>query len=560
MSSVHGPNSYEVADYAGVLRRRWAIVVGLTVLGVAAAFGYVVTAPKSYSATASVLVTPTGASQSNQIANARTSGPVSLDTEAQIVPSENVASIAVRLMHSSASPSALSKQVSVTVPANTQILQITCKASSPSDAVACANAFATAYLRNRRATANATIASELRVLGSKITSLQQAVGKATRPPVLPNSQRGIQLKALQNELTALYTQQAALTSEQADSSGGYIIDHPSVPTSPSSPRKLLVLPSGLVAGLVLGLICAFWLDRRDKRLHGTRDVERVVDAPVVLRLPGAAFSKDSPLASPGSRTGQAFTDLAHTVAATLGEGNHVILVAGTVSGPGTSVISANLAAALARSYSEAVLVCDLNRTWAPEVLGLPSGPGLAETLVGEAALRDVVCAVGGISGFWAITPGEDVNSANYRLGHDSAHALMQQLRKDVRFVVVELQATSGGADMFVFAEFADAVLIGVEIERTLEPEALEATERLRHLRAPILGAVVSPPISGRFRIRGARPGQARSTAASGKSQPDPLGHLSGDLLNASSVRPGKGDPHRRSRDGRSDPVGRVPRT
>ena len=38
-----------------------------------------------------------------------------------------------------------------------------------------------------------------------------------------------------------------------------------VPSSPSSPRKLLYIPSGLIVGLIVGLAWAFAKDRKDKR-------------------------------------------------------------------------------------------------------------------------------------------------------------------------------------------------------------------------------------------------------------------------------------------------------
>jgi uncharacterized protein involved in exopolysaccharide biosynthesis len=51
MSSVQRPDSFDLADYTGVLRRRWPIVLIITILGVIGAFGYIAVSPKSYTAT-----------------------------------------------------------------------------------------------------------------------------------------------------------------------------------------------------------------------------------------------------------------------------------------------------------------------------------------------------------------------------------------------------------------------------------------------------------------------------------------------------------------------------
>src|SRR5205085_6287773 len=178
----------------------------------------------------------------------------------------------------------------------------------------------------------------------------------------------------------------------------------------------LALPSGLVPGLLAGLIAAFIWDRRDKRLHTPQDVERLLDLPVLLSLPRGAFSRQVALASPRSRTGRAFTELAHTVAASLGEGSHVLLVAGASPGPGASVVAANLAATLARTHSEAVLVCAaLRDSVAPELFGLADGRGLAEVLAGQATVGDVARGPASAPGLWVIPPGADTSLAEYNL-------------------------------------------------------------------------------------------------------------------------------------------------
>src|SRR5262249_16385804 len=107
--------------------------------------------------------------------------------------------------------------------------------------------------------------------------------------------------------------------------------------------------------------------------------------PVLLNLSRKAFGRQVSLASPRSQTGRAFTELAYTGAASLGEGSHVVLVAGATPGPGASVVAANLAAALARTHSEAVLVCaDTRDSVAPKLFGLAGSRGLAGGVAGGA--------------------------------------------------------------------------------------------------------------------------------------------------------------------------------
>ena len=130
MNPVQRPDSFEAADYVGVLRRRWWIVLALACVGVVGAFGYVTVAPKAYTATSSVNVNPTAADQTNAVAGSRTNGAtVNLDTQAQVVTSTAVATLAGKMLHSTLTPYKLAAQVNVTVPPNSSILDIACKAS-----------------------------------------------------------------------------------------------------------------------------------------------------------------------------------------------------------------------------------------------------------------------------------------------------------------------------------------------------------------------------------------------------------------------------------------------
>src|ERR1051325_10565494 len=117
MSNSGGPDQFEPVDYLGVLRRRWWVWIGVTILCVLGALAYLKLAPKTYSASTSVYVTPTAAGQgNNQLANSRTSGAaVNLDTEAVVVKSGQVAQIADKTLNSSLSPGALAAQVTVAV-------------------------------------------------------------------------------------------------------------------------------------------------------------------------------------------------------------------------------------------------------------------------------------------------------------------------------------------------------------------------------------------------------------------------------------------------------------
>lgn len=497
----HGPDQFEPSDYLGVLRRRWWIWIGVTLVCVLGAVAYYKAAPRKYTATASVYVTPTAADNGNQLANSRTSSAtVNLDTEAVVVVSNQVAGIAAKTLHSPLTPVALASEVAVTVPPNSQVLQIHCTASKPGVAADCANAFAKAYLQNRDTTSAQYISAQLAILQPKIAALEKtASGLSSTIASLPSdsatrASAQTALSADNSEINQLTSQVAALTSEAASNSGGSVITNavPPAGNNPTSPNKKIVLPSGLAIGLVLGLILAFVWDRRDKRIRSARDVDRYLGVSAMLTVPDKSFSERAAVVSPRSRSGQAFIELAHAVAGDLGEGEHVVLVAGVSPGPAASLVAANLAVGLARSRVSTVLVCADSYSAAPRaLLGATEGPGLSDLLSGAAPLSAVRRKAAAVPGLTVVTPGTDTSFTSAPLPWAAADRLVSQLRGNAQYIIIEVQAEEEG-DTLVLADSADGALIVVEASRSTRAESLDTIRRLRLLRTPVLGAVMCP--------------------------------------------------------------------
>jgi capsular polysaccharide biosynthesis protein/Mrp family chromosome partitioning ATPase len=499
-------------DYTSVLRRRWLIVVAGLCVGVIGTFAYLTITPALYLATSAVYVAPNGADHSNQITDART-GVIDLDTEAQIVTSGTVGAAAAHLMHSTQPVSSLVSDIGITVPPNAYVLDISCTSRSGTTAASCANAFAKAYVQYRSSSATAWLEGQIKTLQDTVSGLQKSVVTLkTSISALPaNSSTRLteqaEVSSYNNLLGPLNRQITLLHREAANVTSSRVLTYAPPSTHADTPRRSLVLLSGLAGGLLLGLMGAFVWDRRDKRIRGAKDVERLLDLRVLLNRPNA-FRGQVSLMPVRSATGQAFTELAHAVAAALGEGNHVLLVAGASPGPAASATAANLAAALARTQSEAVLVCtDRGSTVSPGILGLGEEQGLAEVMAGSASVREVARDTAAAPGLWVITPGADAALADPVLPRDRVQDLVSQLRHDARYVVIEAQAAEDGTDTFAFAEFADAALVTVETSRTSSTAAGECVQRLQQVRTPVIGAAVVSPVRRGVKVRPPQPGQ-----------------------------------------------------
>ncbi len=267
MNTSQRPDSSGPGGFLPALRGRWQIAPGLAALGLLAAAAYVLVIPKVYTATASVRPAATPNSGFNVLPYR----VPDLRGDAQAARSAGVAAIAGQMLHSSMSALALSNKVTVTVPPGSGALDIACTASSASSAARCANAFAAAYLKDR--SASAALSQQITLLKTELSSVQKAVARlTTKISGLPSNsaeKAAAQAQLLhsdQSQLSSLNGQLTVLYGQAAQTSGGTVITAASPPRQPTSPGKTLVLTSGLAAGLFLGLIVEFWVDRRDKRI------------------------------------------------------------------------------------------------------------------------------------------------------------------------------------------------------------------------------------------------------------------------------------------------------
>ena len=502
-----GADYLELADYLGVLRRHWLTVLGLSFVGVLLAAAYYYVAPRSYAAT--VLVQVNALQTTANALGGRTSGPVNMDNENQIVQSAAVAAIAKSQLKSPLPVTGLLDEIKVAVPPNTTFLQITCGAPSAGLAERCANAFGRAYLLNRRATALNLLQSGINELQTQATALEariETLRVKTGRQGLPtgSAARGVAELELAAELGRLSTIQSKISSATPleanlaakNTAVGEIVTPAVKPFAPVSPQKRLLLPSGLAAGLVLGLAFAFIVDWRRPRIYGARDIRRSADLPTVFSLPDCPNSDQAVFAPPRSRAGRVFTDLAQYAGAALGDGHHVLLVTAAAQTTGGSesngCVATNLAAALARTRGDTVLICaDPRGSRLARLLGMADGRGLAELLAGTATIGDVSRSLADLPSLAVITSGLD---AEYNLRHDFVQRIMRELRGRVRYVVVDVPPRDVDADTFGLAEFADAAILVVPTGTTHPADVTDCLLRLERTRTAILAAVLVPPV------------------------------------------------------------------
>jgi Mrp family chromosome partitioning ATPase/capsular polysaccharide biosynthesis protein len=492
MTSAGNANVLRLGDYVRMLRRHWLVVLLCLVLGVGGALAYLHWAPKKYQATTAVLVAPTPDGSNN----APRASDINLDTEAQLVTSTETVSAAADALHLSGPATArLVNSVAVSVPPNTQILDITFTGSTPDAARTGSLAFANSYLAERTKSATTLLAAADKALQARInavTTQLQAVLKASAslPANSPERFRDdAQASALNNQLAALGSQQTGVRS--TDVSPGRIVSQPGFPGSPSSPKSMVTLLAGLVLGLLAGAGLAMLRHRADDVIRTADDLFRRTRVPVATVLSARLHAGQVSLLPPLSSDGRGYARLRNLVTTGLMQASRpVVVVAGVRHGGGP--VAANLAVSLARAGEAVFLVCaDVFGGTTAALLGSQPRDGLGEVLAGEMDATTASSTVAGIPNLRVLGAGRDPDRADALLQTRSPRKLIEELLSTASYVVIEAPATADSPDAQTLANVAELAVIVVELGQTGAGEVLDACAQFESMGTPVLGAVVA---------------------------------------------------------------------
>jgi capsular polysaccharide biosynthesis protein/Mrp family chromosome partitioning ATPase len=503
MDAAH-PGSMDLSDYLGLVRRHWWVVLVLTALGVAGAAAVTRTLPREYVSSTSVLVQPSGGD--TNAAGGRTKGEINLDTEAQLVRSTQVATLAAELLRSKTDPRELARTTSVEVPPNTTVLQIKYAARTPELAQAGSHAFAEAYLRSREESAHYDLDTQIKALTAKLEQLSSQLGQvvsklgklADQSPNRPtlDSQR----VTLQTQINQLNSKLNGLSTTAV--SAGRIISDAGLPSRPRKPDLKVNLAGGAVLGGLLGLLVAALRHRLDRRVRRAGDVWRRADVPVLAEVTARAKPRLDDVFPPYGGGGRIFNRLRNEVVAAIAasskeQGGRAVVVTGASRGPSATVVAANLATALARTGSEVVLV----GAYQPELMvgvaplaamvGVAPTPGLSDVICGRVALTTALQRAPRTPHLRVLATGATASAAGL-LQSQTLRDIVAQLRTQCDYLIIEAPSTEASADAQSLAGTADAAIVAIELRRTSYPQVEDAAEQLRRVGTVLLGAVVVP--------------------------------------------------------------------
>ncbi len=479
--------------YLGWLRRRWWILLLAAVLGTAGGLALTKLQHPRYTSSTSLLVRPLNAGPDSN-PNAK----VNLDTEAQVVRSLVVAERAKGLMKTGTEAEQLAQSVTVTVPPNSQVLQVAYEADSPTRAQAGSHAFAQAYLDLRKATAQKALENETTALKQQIADLNKQLGTvagriAAAPGNSAERQRAeADRSVLTNQLAALNNRLSPLIS--ADTDPGEIISDARLPQRPSSPNRTLDLASGMGAGLLLGIVLALLLDRLDTRIRRGRDISDRVGLPLLLELP--ARSPSLTMLPPSDKISRELGRLRNVLLTAIpepreaGRGRQLLLCDGS-TGTAAGFVAANLAAAYARTGQQVALITTKPDSAVSAITGVAEGRhGLASVLRRDVPALKAMAPVRGLGQLRVLLPGD--LDAEVELPVGGLLEILHELAARFDHVLIETAQPTVAVEAQALGRHVDAVIVVAETGRTRRGEIKVALQHFEQVNAPVLGAVLAP--------------------------------------------------------------------
>jgi capsular exopolysaccharide synthesis family protein len=324
-------------------------------------------------------------------------------------------------------------------------------------------------------------------------------GKKLNDGALDLDNRRLDIALAEATLTRILAEIDRLTVEMPAALRVRSADELEVISPDEQKRKLMTASLGAVGGFSLVVFLVAFFEFRSQRIDSADAVEHGLGLQLIGTLPAAPKRLSRLIRSTANdaETWQSMLiESVNSVRTLLLRGARsdnplVLVVTSATSGEGKTSVATHLAASLGRSGHKTLLLdCDLRKPAAHTVLGLPLSPGFCEALRGEVAVKDAIHATP-VEGLSLMPAGSCCSEAIRLLARDRLPALLEQLKLDFPFIVIDSSPILPVADALQVSQHADGVILSVFYEFSQMPALFTAYQRLRMAGVPILGAVLN---------------------------------------------------------------------
>jgi succinoglycan biosynthesis transport protein ExoP len=274
-----------------------------------------------------------------------------------------------------------------------------------------------------------------------------------------------------------------------------VVDPAEVPRGPASPNKALNLALGLFGGILTALGFSFFFEYMDSRIKTPDELKSYLGLPFLGMVPAlSAQAALDPLINNGvpQNFSEAFRAVRTNVLfSSADDGGRSIAVTSTGPGEGKTVVSSNLAIALAQAGQRVLLVDgDMRKPRVHTMLGIRQEPGLSNVLVGTVKPSGAMQKTS-VPNLWAIPAGVNPPNPAELLGAKRFKEFLTIMSEFFDWVILDTPPVMAVTDSCIVAHATNGVLFVVGAEMTSRHAAARAIEQLQNAKGRFIGGVLN---------------------------------------------------------------------
>ena len=430
----------ELKDYIRVIRKRWQIIVAVTLVVLAGAALATALSPNVYQAQTQLFVSTSGGSDTSALLSGSNFTQQRVKSYANVITTPKVLDPVIEALQLKTTAAKLGDQITATVPLDTVVIAVDVTNADPRVAA----------------------------------QIADAVGK---------------------QFTKTVADLESVSTGQSSPVKVSIVSVPTVPTAPISPKPTRNLALGVVLGLLLGLGLALLRDLLDTTIKSEKDCAEVTDATVIGGIGFDPEAAKNPLiveVGPHSPRAEAFRTL-RTNLQFVDAANHPRSIVFTSSVPteGKTTTTANLAITMAAAGARICVVeGDLRRPRLLEYMGMDGSVGLTNVLIGQAELGDVLQQFAD-SSLYVLGAGAIPPNPSELLGSASMFATLKELESRFDVVIIDTPPLLPVTDAAVLSTIAGGTVVIVGAGRVDRDHLSRSLQSLETVQARVLGLVLN---------------------------------------------------------------------
>lgn len=269
-----------------------------------------------------------------------------------------------------------------------------------------------------------------------------------------------------------------------------VIDEAQPGLKPIKPRKTLNIVLGAIAGVILGVGLAFFIEYLDTSVKTIDDVEQALGAPVLGVIPqnvGILMRE-----GPDSPHAESYRVLRTNVLFSRKEqGFRTMTVVSGGAGEGKSTTIFNLATTFAQQGSRVLLVdSDLRRPSLHKILAVSNGLGLTNYLMKQNTIDEVIQTTP-VPSLDFLPSGKLPSSSIGILNSTQMRAFIEEAKSRYDFVFFDSPPIMGVSDASILASEVDMAILVVQYRKYPQQMTLRAKQMVEKVGGRLLGVVLN---------------------------------------------------------------------